>query len=398
MPSIYKFSLLASLYIAQGLPFGFFTQSLPVLLRDQGMSLEIIGFSAVLVLPWALKFLWAPILDKWGSRRFWILLTNISAVTMMLFLSMQPLETLVEDQVALLLGSFFLMNLFSATQDIATDGLAVNQLSEQERGLGNGIQVAGYRVGMILGGGLLLAWFSLLGWRYSLWILAGTLTLATLPILFFSEKDHVEEQEQLALSDFLDFFRQPGITFWLVVVTVYKFGDQFAGTMVRPLLIDIEFGIENIALLLGTVGFAAGLLGALVGGILVNYVGRFYSLFVFSLLQSLLLAAWGLVAMGWTNTLGLYLVSAAEHFTGGLATAALFTVMMDHCRKHCAGSDFTIQACIVVLVSMLAAGLSGVSAATIGYPLHFIVASGLGLLALPLIYRYRATLFIFSEK
>ena len=151
-----KFGLLASLYIAQGLPFGFFMQSLPTLLRKEGANLETIGFGVILALPWAFKFLWAPALDKFATRKFWIVTANLLAVTCMLGLSIMDLSQLVNERVFILFGGFFLMNLFSSTQDIATDGLAVNQLKENERGIGNGIQVAGYRTGMIIGGGMLL--------------------------------------------------------------------------------------------------------------------------------------------------------------------------------------------------------------------------------------------------
>jgi PAT family beta-lactamase induction signal transducer AmpG len=398
MRSIQKFGLLSSLYIAQGLPFGFFTQSLPVLLRKEGMALETIGFSAVLVLPWALKFLWAPVLDKWGSRRTWIITANLLAVISMLILSFMPLHDLVADGIVILFSSFLLMNIFSATQDIATDSLAVNLLSQSERGIGNGIQVAGYRVGMILGGGLLLAWFTVLGWQYSMWILAAILLLATVPALYIHEKDHHQEQEELRLKDFFNFVKLPNVGLWLAIILTYKFGDHFSSTMVRPLLIDHGLGVKDIALILGTVGFAAGLIGALVGGWLVNLLGRFGALLLFGLIQVVAVSAWVLVPVCFESIELLYALSALEHFAGGLATAALFTVMMDHCRLACAGSDFTIQACLVVLASMIAAVLSGLSASRFGYEVHFLLAGGFAFVSLPLIVRYRFKLIGSSRR
>jgi MFS family permease len=398
MKSIQKFGLLSSLYIAQGLPFGFFTQSLPVLLRKEGMALETIGFSAVLVLPWALKFLWAPVLDKWGSRRTWIISANLLAVLSMLLLSFMPLEDLVADGLVILFGSFLLMNVFSATQDIATDSLAVNLLSKSERGIGIGIQVAGYRVGMILGGGLLLAWFTVLGWQYSMWILAAILLFATVPALFIHERDNHQEQEELGLKDFFNFVKLPNIGLWLAIILTYKFGDHFSSTMVRPLLIDQGLGVKDIALILGTVGFTAGLIGALVGGWLVNVLGRFGALLLFGLIQMIAVGAWALVPIGFESIELIYVLSTVEHFAGGLATAALFTVMMDHCRLACAGSDFTIQACLVVLASMIAAALSGLSASHFGYEVHFLLAGVFVFVSLPLIVRYRFKLIGSSRR
>ena len=149
---------MASLYFAQGLPFGFFTQALPVILREQGVSLKAIGFTAILALPWALKFLWAPFVDRYGSERFgrrrsWILPLQALGVLLLLVLAHFPPE----HGLGALLVAVALTNLVAATQDVATDGLAVDLLEPAERGYGNGVQVAGYRAGMIVGGGLILA-------------------------------------------------------------------------------------------------------------------------------------------------------------------------------------------------------------------------------------------------
>lgn len=392
MSWLQKFGLLASLYIAQGLPYGFFTQALPALLRSEGVGLEVIGFAVFLAVPWAVKFLWAPLLDKYSTRKRWIVGANLAASVCMVGMSMFELNTLVTRAFYILFGGFFLMNLFTATQDIATDGMAVTRLSPEERGIGNGIQVAGYRVGMILGGGLLLAWFTVLGWQYSMWILAAMMLLFTLPALFTAEHDHHVEQEKLHLSDFVKFVKLPHLGLWLVILLCYKFGDYFGGTMIRPLLIDSGLSVEDIALMLGTVGFTTGLIGALVGGWWVKYLGRYKALMLFCIIQAISIAGWVLLPLGFDSLPVLYGLSGLEHFAGGLATAALFTVMMDQCRPACAGSDYTIQSCIVVLMNLVAAGISGVSAANIGYTAHFVLAGVLSLAAVPLIKRYRRQL------
>ncbi|MGB0496464.1 MAG: MFS transporter [Kangiellaceae bacterium] len=390
-----KFCLLISLYIAQGLPYGFFTQTLPVLLRVEGVDLKTIGFSSALALPWALKFLWAPAVDKFGSRKLWILWSNLIAIACLIVMSFLELPFIVNEAIVILFVGFFLMNLFTATQDIATDGLAVNFLAENERGIGNGIQVAGYRVGMILGGGLLLSWFTILGWQYSLWILSAIFFLTTLPVIFFNEKKYITEQENLTFSHFIAFFKLPHLGLWLVIILIYKFGDALGGAMVRPLLVDSGFSIKDIALILGIAGFSAGLLGAVVGGLLVNKLGRYRSLLLFAIIQAIAVSAWALLSIESLASMKMivkplvYILSTLEHFTGGLATAALFTAMMDHCRKECAGSDYTIQACIVVTMTIFASSTSGISATELGYQMHFLIAGVLSLLVFPLVIKYK---------
>jgi len=384
-----KFGLLISLYIAQGLPYGFFTQTLPVLLRVEDVDLKTIGFSSVLALPWALKFLWAPAVDKFGSRKLWILWSNLIAISCLMAMSFIELPFIVNDAIIILFGGFFLMNLFTATQDIATDGMAINLLAEDERGIGNGIQVAAYRVGMIFGGGLLLSWFAVLGWQYSLWILSAIFLVTTLPVIFFKKNVHTINKNDLSFTDFIAFFKLPHLGLWLAIIVIYKFGDALGGAMVRPLLVDSGLSIKDIALILGVAGFSAGLLGAVVGGLLVNKLGRFKALLIFGIIQAFAVAAWAILPMGVVSKPVIYLLSALEHFTGGLATAALFTAMMDHSRIQCAGSDYTIQACIVVTMTILASTLSGISATEMGYQWHFIVAGFLSLLVFPLVIRYR---------
>ena len=175
-----KLGLLGTLYLTQGLPYGFFVQALPVMMRKQGVSLEDIGLASLLALPWALKFLWAPLVDglgwpRVGRRRSWILpLQGLSIITLALLAGVDPAAGL-----GLVLAGVFVVNLLSATQDIATDGLAVTILRPEERGLGNGLQVAGYRVGMIIGGGLLLVVHDRLGWPLVFMTMAGVLALAS---------------------------------------------------------------------------------------------------------------------------------------------------------------------------------------------------------------------------
>lgn len=137
-----KAILLGGLYLSQGLPYGFFTQSVPALLRMQGASNTLVGLSFLLMLPWGLKFLWAPLVDRhgsarWGRRRSWILpLQAAGVLTLTALAFVDP-----TGEMPWVLVGLLVINLISATQDIATDGLAVEVLAPEERGLGNGLQV-----------------------------------------------------------------------------------------------------------------------------------------------------------------------------------------------------------------------------------------------------------------
>ncbi|MEC7526125.1 MAG: MFS transporter [Myxococcota bacterium] len=366
---------LGALYLAQGLPFGFFTQALPVKMRAAGVSLELIGLSSLLALPWALKFLLAPTLDRAPSRRAWILPLQAASALGLFALSFAP-----DDAWALLLAAFFVTNLLAAAQDVATDGLAVDVLDRAQRGLGNGVQVAGYRVGMILGGGVLLVAMGALGWAVTLRLLALALALTTLPALALREPPRRPAAAAPARRALREALRRPGAATWLGLLIVYKLGDALATSMLRPMLVDRGLDVAEVGVVLGEVGFGAGLVGALLGGALVGPLGRGRALAGFAALQAVGLGGYAWLATQ-PDTALLHVVVGAEHLFAGMATAALFTCMMDACRADHAATDYTLQACAVVISTGVGAALAGALAATFGYAGLFTLAAFVGALA-----------------
>ena len=380
-----KLLLLSSLYLAQGLPDGFFRQALPVMLRREGVSLEGIGLASLLMLPWALKFLWAPLVDRhgWsrvGRRRSWILPLQTLAVLLLLWLSTaEPQRGL-----APLLVGVLVINLLAATQDIAADGLAVTLLRPEERGLGNGVQVAAYRLGMILSGGVLIIFLEEIGWARTFYVMAGISALALLPVVLMREAPS-PRPERAGLGVLAEFVRLPDMRAWLWTIAAFKFGEAFGMAMLRPMFVDRGLSLTALGWITGTAGFIASLVGAMIGGALVGWLGRLDRhriLLVFGVLQALAVGSYVLLAAGPLDLVLVYLLSTVEHLCSGMATAALFTMMMDAARPHAAGSDYTAQASVVVMATGLGSALSGFSAQALGYAGHFAMAAALCLLAL----------------
>lgn len=387
-PTAAKLGLLGSLYFSQGLPFGFFTQALPVMLRKQGFSLGEIGLASLLAIPWALKFVWAPVVDRYsiprvGRRKTWIVPLQLASVALLAVLG----SSAEASSMTGLMAAVLLLNLVAATQDIATDGLAVDLLAPPERGLANGVQVAGYRVGMIVGGGLLLILHDRLGSAGTFLSMAALTGLATIPVIAAREPAHRQREAQRA-STHTHFLRRPGALSLLGLIVTYKAGDAFATGMLRPFLADAGLSLADIGWLLGTVGFVAGLVGALCGGALVNRLGRRRSLVAFGLLQAMTVAGYAYLAIGKPSPGALYALCAAEHFAGGMATAALFTCMMDWCSQETSATDYTVQASAVVIATGLASAVAGFSAQALGYFGHFCLATVLALAALAAVRRY----------
>lgn len=391
----FRLGLLSCLYFSQGLPFGFMSQALPALLRSYDVSLEKIGLVSLVAVPWALKFLWAPYVDHYGSQRFgqrksWIIPMQAGFMVCLLLLGLLDPDTLNGSGFYWLLVILFFSNLIAATQDIATDGLAVSSLGPKERGLGNGVQVAGYRVGMLFGGAVILILLDRLGWLSTFIVLALMILAVSIPVWLFRESTSESSLQHDSLRNVftlaLEFVRQPGMWAWVMVIVFYKVGDSFGSAMSKPLLIDLGYSLEQVGWISGGVGMAAGIGGALFGGWLVPRIGRVAALVGFGLLQTLsLLGFWWLASHELSTDAGLVWVTAVialEHLFGGMSTAALFTLMMDACRRPLAGTDYTMQASVQVVMAGLLHSASGFSASALGYEVHFMASFALGILAL----------------
>lgn len=403
--------LLAALYCAQGLPSGLIAHSLPVLLRQQGVELGFIGLLKLLALPWMLKALWAPWVDRiasprWGHRRGWILPLQSAVIACILLLALLGEQVLRQPWLPVLLLLLALINLAAATQDIATDGLAVRLLEPQWRGLGNSLQVGGYKIGMIVSGSGLLLVVGSLGWSPSLAIVAGLLILMLLPIVRFDElrlaptrATDLEPQRgpRLLFEHYRGLLRQVGMPRWLFIVLIYKLGDALGSPMIKPMLVDFGWSAGSLGQLT-LVSSMVGIGGALLGGALYARLGARAALIAFGVLQTLGLAAWGALPMIGAAPATVYAIALFEQLADGMSTVALFAAMMQWCRPEHEGADFTLQASIQVMFAGLIGSASGLVAQTIGFTTLFASASLLALFALvPLIW-HRASIHPQSQS
>ena len=385
-------SLLTVLYFAQGLPYGFFSQAVPVILREEGYSLTQISVYGLLFAPWGLKFLWAPYVDAYGTRRRWLVSLQLSSAVVALVLATLDLSG---SLVWLLIG-IAVINLLSATQDIATDGLAVSMLEPRQRGLGNGIQVGAYRIGMIAGGGGLLWLFSFAGWRALFVVMAVLLFAVTVGVWFLArEPSRPTGDAQLTpskrvspgllLTGWSSRLRRPGVITFILVVGAFKFGNSMASSLVGPFMSDIGLTLGQIALVEGALSSAGALGGAALGGWLAYTYGRRHALLVGGVTQTLSLGLYLVASIGVGGFWLVVTASLAEHILGGAATVAVFTLMMDACQQGYEGSDYTLFACAVVGVQGAAGFAAGIVGDLFGFPAIFatgLILSGLGCLVM----------------
>jgi PAT family beta-lactamase induction signal transducer AmpG len=181
---------------------------------------------------------------------------------------------------------------------------------------------------------------------------------------------------------FREFVGRPGIGWWLLTVALYKFGDSLGSRMTGPLLSDSGYSLADIGVITGSAGATAGILGAFVGGATLLRLGHRQALLAFGVMQAMGLAGYLLIVAGLQEVYALAAIVYFEQFADGLSTVALFTIMMDRCRPHSPGTDYSLQASLQVLVTGIAALCGGLFAENFGYPAMFTTAAFLTLLAL----------------
>ena len=364
------------------MPFWFLYQALPVLLRQQGMSLEAIGLLPLVTIAVSFKFLWSPLIDRysfarWGHYRFWIIFFQLWIVIITGICSFLDLAT----QLPLILLGLALIGIGCASQDIATDALAVRLLNPKERGVGNAVQGVGGSLGRMIGGGGMLILLNRLGWTFSLLTLAVIMLVALLPVIAYREPQRFDREVEIAASAstpanyrlldyfkiFLRFSQQPGMGLWLVILGLYAAAHNLSATMFTPLLVDVGLSIPEIGALLGVFGAGMAMLGTLTGGLLISLWGRKQSLLVATGIAFLGTLSYFLPTFGFTQLPMFYGVISLVFFSLGMVGTTVFTIMMDKSRLNMAGTDYTIQTSLIGIGGIVSAALSGVLAEAVGY-------------------------------
>lgn len=378
-----RLALLACLYFTQGLPFGFFSHAVPVLLNREHPP-EIAGLSSLLSLPWAFKFLLGPTVDRLGPGRRWmaILPMQILAIVTLLALALSGGS---EKNLTPLLVGFFLVSLFSATQDVATDALAIDLIAPKDFGLAATVQSGAYRVGMIAGGGGLLAVSDRLGYQEGFFMMAGVIALASIPFITSNPERRDVATRALTVDDTTErasteryglrshvrrlarFFTSASGLRLILFLFCFKFGDALAAGMVTRWFVKQGLTTTDIALTRGFVGGASAILGAVLGGLALRRLSYERGLQIFGGLQGAAIFVYLVLSLVHPQKIGItpmpqhvyVLASVAEHVFGGAATAVLFAHMMSKSDADSRATDFTTQACALVMVTGLGILLSG---------------------------------------
>lgn len=376
--------ILGALYFAQGLPFGFFALAVPVLLRRSGVSLALTGLSALLATPWALKFVWAPLVDAYPRRgtvrrRFWIISMQLLVAATLTAIAMSDVS---RTKLMPLLVGFAIVSFLSATQDTATDALCLDLVDRAGRGTANAIQVGAYRLGMIAGGGGVLYFFDELGFSRGFFLMAAASVVFAGVASLAKEAPIAPPRTGLRTgwsASFVGFFRRSDSLKLVGLLVLLKVGDALGASMMKPFLVDENFSDKEIAYVRGSIGGISALVGALLAALLLRAAWRERTFVVSCALQTLAIAAFIPLAQFHPGRGAFIAATVLEHVTGTVATAATFATMMDRCRPTHRAADYAMQSSLFVMTTGLGLALGGFIAGKLGYVTHYTLAAALGL-------------------
>ncbi len=365
-------------------------------MKEEGVDLGVIGLFSLVGLPYTLKFLWAPVLDRFtlpflGRRRGWLLV-----IQCLLMVSIAALGFTEPGKSPWMVAFVaMLVTFFSASQDIVVDAYRREDLTDNELGLGSSLYVNGYRVGMLLAGsgGLILADHIPFSQVYL--IMAATLSVGIITTLVAREPRVAEGTpvsfREAVIQPFVEYFSRDGAVAILAFILLYKIGDQMATTMTMPFYLDLGFSKTEIGAVAKLFGFWATITGGLAGGVIMLRLGIWRSLWVFGVLQAVSTTGFAVLAyVG--RSLGMLAVAiAGENFCGGMGTAAYVAFMASITNKRFTATQYALLSSLMGIPRVLASAPTGYIAEWTGWPMFFLLCAGAaipGLVLLKVIRRY----------
>ncbi len=379
---------------SSGLPLLLSSGTLQAWLTVSSIRTETIGLFALVGLPYTLKFLWAPLLDRYslrwfGRRRSWMLLMQLAIVATLLALAgANPQEHLaVIALLALLLASF------SATQDIAIDAWRTDTLPPAERGLGAAVFVMAYRIGMIVAGSLSLVVAHHFGWPITFGLMAALMGIGMVAAFTAPEADTADlappTLTAAVVEPMREFFRRRDAWLLLALVVLYKLADAFASALSTTFLLrGAGFDLDTIGLVNNGLGIVITLAGGLFGGVWMLRLGLYRALVVFGVLQAV--TNLGYAALAIWPTLAIMLPAVAlEHFASGLGTAAFVALLMAICDRRYSATQFALLSAIASLGRVYLGPISGYLVGAVGWAFYYEITFLSALPGLWLLWRLR---------
>ena len=392
-------------YFAEGLPLMVVRILSSVFFTQLGVKERYLGYLNFFALPWNFKFLWAPVLDGWSTKRRWqvglqallgVLTCFVGALAFLAGSTPEP-DLLLKA----ICGVFVVMAFVAATNDVAIDGFYLQAIPKREnQALLSGYRVLAYRLAMVFARSGIVGLVGLLASRYfngslaQSWGVGFALSGLTLLLLSLLHSVTLPRIEQPATGmstlksatgtfwqSFVTYLAQPKVGVILAFVILYKLGDEVLFSMVTPFLLrELKLSTEDYAWIAGIVGAFATVIGAMAGGWYIKRVGLRRALWPLTLCMNLniWLYVWLSVAKPDPATqMGLSLIAAVhgvEQLAAGLGSAALLVFLLTTCSKEFKATHYAIGSAIMSIPGTIVGGLGGWIVESLGYTNLYVIA------------------------
>lgn len=349
---------------SSGLPLLLTGGTLKLWLAEAKVDITTIGYFSWVGMMYSLKFIWAPLLDSvalnnLGRRRSWMLFMQIGLAISLFFLGqIDPMTSLTMMALVSVVVAFF-----SATQDIAIDAFRREYLDENELGLGSTMNMYGYRLAMLVSGGLAVALADHMSWQNVYLVMAILMAFGVVATIISPEPQaHLLPKRTFydsVVGPFKDFLSRDGSLIILLFVFLFKLGDALSGSMLNPFYKDMGFEKTDIALIAKTFGLASSLVGLFIGGVVIYYVGILSSLWFFGFLQALSTASFALITYTGPQNWALAFAVIFEDISSGMGSAAFVAFMASITNKKYTATQYAILSSIATLGRNFFSGFAG---------------------------------------
>lgn len=334
---------------ASGLPLALTSGTLQAWMTVENVDLKTIGFFSLVGQAYVFKFIWSPLMDRYtppflGRRRGWLLISQLLLIGTIACMGLMNPAADLWWLAALAVAVAFC----SASQDIVFDAYKTDLLPQEQRGAGAAISVLGYRLAMLVSGGMAL-WIAdrYLGWQATYWLMAALMLPGVIATLRAPEPAVDTPApgtiEQAIIAPLRDFFGRNNAWLILLLIVLYKLGDAFAVSLSTTFLIrGVGFNAGDVGLVNKTLGLFATIVGALYGGLLMQRLTLFRALLLFGLLQAVSNAGYWLLAITDKNLFTMAGAVFLENLCGGMGTAAFVALLMTLCNKSFSATQFAL--------------------------------------------------------
>ena len=395
---------------ASGLPYMLVFSTLSAWLRDVGISLTDIGFFAWLVLTYSLKFLWAPLVDRYsipffgylGKRKGWILFCQTMIIAALFGMStIDPISNL-----KILAIFAFLAAFFGSIQDIAIDAMRIEMAEAKEQGNLAASYQFGYRVAILVATSAALIFADQLNWSFVYQLMSLLMLIGMLGVLISYEPENNEiaivRMDEALIQSFQDFFSRFGVwtaSLILLLISTYRLTDIVMGPMAMPFYLDMGFTKTEIGALVKTVALATSILGFFVGGYLIKRFNLTTSLLIGGVGVLVTNLFFALVATLEADISLLSLIVGLDSFAAGLVGTINIAFLTSLVSKKYTAVQYAMLTSFMMLPGKFFSGFSGmladyyvsISSLQTGWAFFFFTTSAMSIPALILIFIYKRT-------